>query len=639
MKIISCEIKNFRSIENMKFNLEHDTKILVGLSETGKSNILKALKYFSKDEKIDKRDIREGYTTRDESTLTFKVRLEDNEIKEIIQKLKEIFIDDLSSKIYFEKGKEKKYIKDILIRDYLYKVDLGLNEKGFRYYTIAGNAKFQSGENYYIVPATSEKNITLNKVTLKGDIISTVFDRKIVIDGSKYNLESQEDIIPLEIEELNKLVSEVVINYLKENSLDVLLWKYEDKFILPSEINIEEFVNNPDICLPLKKIFELSDINNIKEEYDSKKSTGRSTTFDNLLEKISKKATSYLRKKWESMPKETKIEIYESGDKIKISIKDSQSKFEMFDRSDGYKRFVSFLIMISIDHSTNNFKNKLLLIDCPEAEIDIPGQKYLRNELIEIGKDNYVFFSTHSPYMVDNNKISRHYIVAKEKEKTSYSIADDSNYNDSAVLFSALGASLYENVCDYNIILEGWDDKQLYKAGLFLLDKTEIKKFDKLGLCHLGGLRNVPYFAAICELVCKTKNYIFISDSDKAAIDEKRKFVESIRDEKFKWLSYGDCIKERKIETAEDFLQEEYIVSICNNYGKDNGFEHELNIGMLKNTILSCLYIWLNKNKITGDNQKNSIREIKIRLFENLNIKNIKDDYKKVLELILSNLN
>ncbi len=101
MKIISCEIKNFRSIENMKFNLEHDTKILVGLSETGKSNILKALKYFSKDEKIDKRDIREGYTTRDESTLTFKVRLEDNEIKEIIQKLKEIFIDDLSSKIYF----------------------------------------------------------------------------------------------------------------------------------------------------------------------------------------------------------------------------------------------------------------------------------------------------------------------------------------------------------------------------------------------------------------------------------------------------------------------------------------------------------------------------------------------------------
>ena len=59
MKLISARIQNYRSIEDINISFENNTKIFVGLSETGKSNLLKALNTLSSSCEINKRDIRE----------------------------------------------------------------------------------------------------------------------------------------------------------------------------------------------------------------------------------------------------------------------------------------------------------------------------------------------------------------------------------------------------------------------------------------------------------------------------------------------------------------------------------------------------------------------------------------------------
>lgn len=40
MKLVSARILNYRSVEDINIDFEYNTKIFVGLSETGKSNLV-----------------------------------------------------------------------------------------------------------------------------------------------------------------------------------------------------------------------------------------------------------------------------------------------------------------------------------------------------------------------------------------------------------------------------------------------------------------------------------------------------------------------------------------------------------------------------------------------------------------------
>jgi hypothetical protein len=90
-------------------------------------------------------------------------------------------------------------------------------------------------------------------------------------------------------------------------------------------------------------------------------------------------------------------------------------------------------------------------------------------ELIEVLKKNYVVYSTHSIFMIDSNKIDRHYIVKKADENTVLHEANKSNFQDEEVLFKALGFSSFELLKSCNLLFEGW------KAALSRWFRTGIR--------------------------------------------------------------------------------------------------------------------------------------------------------------------
>lgn len=68
MHLKYCEIKNFRSIKELKIGFENNFQILVGLNEAGKSNILKAMSFIKSNivpEDDDVRDPRHDETPID----------------------------------------------------------------------------------------------------------------------------------------------------------------------------------------------------------------------------------------------------------------------------------------------------------------------------------------------------------------------------------------------------------------------------------------------------------------------------------------------------------------------------------------------------------------------------------------------
>ena len=59
MRLVRAEISNFRSIESLVFSFYPTCKVLVGINESGKSNILKALSFLDPKVLFEEDDLRE----------------------------------------------------------------------------------------------------------------------------------------------------------------------------------------------------------------------------------------------------------------------------------------------------------------------------------------------------------------------------------------------------------------------------------------------------------------------------------------------------------------------------------------------------------------------------------------------------
>src|SRR5690606_33256399 len=98
---------------------------------------------------------------------------------------------------------------------------------------------------------------------------------------------------------------------------------------------------------------------------------------------------------------------------------DSIPKYNMDQRSDGFKQFIAILLNLIIESERDTSGKQIILLDEPEIHLHPSGIKYLREQLIRMGKENILFVATHSIYMVDKLSLARHFKVQKEKAITT----------------------------------------------------------------------------------------------------------------------------------------------------------------------------------------------------------------------------
>ena len=240
------------------------------------------------------------------------------------------------------------------------------------------------------------------------------------------------------------------------------------------------------------------------------------------------------------------------------------------------------------------------------------------SELIKIGKNNYVFYSTHSDSMIDTNNIERHYIVSKENESTTIEIATEENYDNAAALYQALGMNIYKVINPNNLVFEGWTDTHLLDI-VVSSDKTYKKSFNSIGVTHVGGAKNFKSFARYWGLL--SRNYIIIADNDEPANREKKIFEEEHYDGK--WFTYADFVLTKTVVTAEDFLKNEYIIKIANNFSKANNFINQISSEKLENDgKMDTISQWISSN-VSKEKSKELEKEFKKILFNSLIKKDI----------------
>ena len=632
MKLKRIEIMHYRSIANIQIGTVPSCQGFVGINESGKTNILKAISLLSSDTEITRDDARiEGIHEK---------RNQDSEVRYIFELSKaeiKMMINEFIETIYFEASLPQIVIggKNISISEFLY-----AQNKGLYCCDINDESRYPS---YYALKASEIVPIPGLKKKKDEELLDSItsktneaielshfdFFESTCIDDNNALFDS------CTTEDLNDAWGSLISRHVEKNLPNVIYWKYDEKFLLPSSVSLTNFKDNPNSCLPLKSMFNLAGYNNISDLI-SDAQTKRVNVLTSILNTVSRKSSQYLQSVWSNY-KNVSFELRLNGDAIDIHIKDSENFFDCGQRSDGFKRFVTFLLALSARVNNGEIKDTIIVVDEPDMGIHILGQKNLLQELIKISKNNLVFYSTHSIFMIDKTNTSRHFIVSKKNEITTITQATESNYTDDEVLFNALGYSIFEALMSCNIVFEGWSDKRVFELSIANYKARQIGNFKNIGKVHATGVKTIISIAKNLELA--NREYFVISDSDKPA-KEKRSDYKEKEQCVGEWYLYEDFVP--GIVTLEDFIRhasfKASIEAARGKYNELNVFDYEA-FKNQKHQRENFIRFWI-KSTIKDNEVVNSIlKEIKNHLYSILNSASIEDEYFTFLSLLKNQIN
>ena len=430
MELKRIEIKNFRSIKDAAVDFDQNCKVLVGKNDAGKSNVLKAIAAVFDEYQVTPKDKRKRIGNEIIKPEDYYIRaifeLDDDDFNEVITifkskypKMAEFNVDLESNVSHFIRKNFKKVLRRVSI-----------------------NENAVSSKSYYQVPKPELKPFE-----------NLIFENGTIIQGTP---------------NVNQSISYIVFECIKEHWEEYVskcyYWSFSDSYLLPNSVKIEEFKANPKSCEPLKNVFELCDRSDVSNQFIN--AIEEDGDYENLLDQISQEVTSVFQNIWGDF-KDTQIELRPNGDEITIKIKE-KVKYNFEDRSDGFKKFISILLMISTRVRKNSIDDlDIVLFDEPDQSLYPSSSRYLRDELLKLSERTKIIYSTHSQYMIDSECVDRHIVVEKKNDITTLKNYNSiSPFSDDELLRNAIGTSIFDCLKENNIIFEGWLDKQLFEFYL-----------------------------------------------------------------------------------------------------------------------------------------------------------------------------
>ncbi|KAB2917762.1 MAG: AAA family ATPase [Bacteroidetes bacterium] len=512
MELKSITIKNYKSIKEITIPIDSygegdnksSTTILVGLNESGKSSIL---------------DIINASQT-EFSTIVFSDSFHKGSNEEespFIDVCIELKIIDRN---FFEAGLLQKYP--------LFKI-LGAT---FKVKNVSQSIWKSEKENFgkkYL--ADFETNITYAKYALLDSEIITITDL-IATHGLPQNSsrESIEKSIPtvsfLSKEILEKLITAQFENVFETKIPKIQLWKPKKSFLIDEDIDLLSFMNDTSLSIPLRNIFHINgDGTDEKIKHQIEKALKKIENKAQLENSLSKSITAFINNAWKEHKINIKVRIEGNICNVFVEDKDTEDRFyNMSQRSDGFKQFVSLLLTLSTSSSSNTLSNNIILLDEPETHLHPSGIKYMRDEILKIGKNNHVIVATHSHYMIDTLTPERHFIVSKEKMQTKIEQVDKNiSTLEDQVLVKAFGINVFKELLPQNIlVVEGGDDKSIISHCFKLLHENF-----SCGIKPAGGASKVRNVMAL--LADEQVDALALFDDDEDGRREKSEILKNFK--------------------------------------------------------------------------------------------------------------
>ena len=631
MKLLRAEIKNFRSIAELIISFETKCRILIGINESGKSNILRALHLLDPEVPVQRSDLR--IERLDEPQVVdgwvrYVFELATDEVTEIVSALT----------ASFDPGSIDKPLLQTKDRTISASQWMAGPHQGLYIVTLP------SGKRTCTTWSAS-KLTTISSGWFKNnssDILEIIHgETNIVIPPKGFAwIDESLSQLPEALEkatlnQFHEIINSYISTIVKDCLPECIFWKYSDQYLLPSTIDITAFCNNPNTCIPLKSMFELAgyDITQLLKTITIAREQGQHR-YTQILEKTASAATKHIQQIWKDY-KTVRLKLEANAETISPMVIDDQVPLDMANRSDGFKRFISFLLQISAKVKTSELQGALILVDEPEIGIHPSGCRHLLEELVRIGESNATVFSTHSIFMIDKENIDRHLVVEKKKEVTTIWQAEKARIQDEEVLYSAMGYSVFETLKGKNVIFEGWRDKYIYsltKAAMEKVDPALKSRLESIGVTHSNGVKDIKNVAKFMELAARS--CLIISDADQPALEHKRHYEEP--GAWGEWKTLQDIFGPGSFVTAEDLITPAAIIKRANKFKSSIPDLPELTETMLggAQSTLYALEKWLMTINLDKKEHSKALADLKSALFNNLKYSELKNEAELLVRFI-----
>ena len=537
MKLREIKIQGYKSIDKLDFPVkkygnddnESYTTILIGKNEAGKSNVLDAIATPGHEETVYFHKIQNQQKEPNRVSIFFNFSIEDTDDYRSAIKQAITMPDELADEINITKMSKEIYLQSDLT-EYAVEYDCEMS-------------KIAVGK--YSFTETVAEPTTLHTIKLNSELTD----------------EEKESYTQLTIEKFKDIIKSALRDFVNTINIPVDYWAYQEKYLIKGKINLKTFADNPDINVPLKNMFYLAGCKD-QSEIESKinEIDNSDKKRKKLMKKISSKTTKYLNDKWKEHEIEIDVEIESSTLELSVSVKDkcdTDNYYDMADRSQGFKQFVSLLLSLSISSTSGDIEDHLILIDEPEIHLHPSGVRWMLKELIEIGKHNYLFISTHSNFMLDKNTQERHYLLTKNKVglTEAHHITSDEDINDDEILQSAFGINVITDfLTPHTLLVEGATDKKLLQKAL-----KQVKSDNDVLITNGTGANIV---AISSYLLLNNVTPMVIVDDDEDGKEYKKKIVKIGDDFKSKTFTIRDLNGNITANgTIEDTLPKSFVES------------------------------------------------------------------------------
>ena len=269
-----------------------------------------------------------------------------------------------------------------------------------------------------------------------------------------------------------------------------------------------------------------------------------------LLQSASVSLTKQFKEWW--MQGEYKFRFEADGDYFRIWVSDNVRTDEvgLELRSTGLQWFLSFYLIFLVESQAQH-KNAILLLDEAGLTLHPMAQKDLSKFFDKLSEHNQIINTTHSPFIVDPTNIDQCRVVYMDTNGFTIASsnlrqgADSVNERSIYAIHAAMGLCvsdiLFQGCCP--IIVEGPSD-QFYLNAIksFLIKEKIIAPKQELIFIPSGGVKGVSGIVSL--LASKNSQFPFVLlDSDRSGSEAKKKLSSNL---------YSAC-KDRLLE-VKDFL-------------------------------------------------------------------------------------
>lgn len=326
-----------------------------------------------------------------------------------------------------------------------------------------------------------------------------------------------------------------------------------------------------------------------------------------LLQSASTKLTQEFRSWWKQG--EYRFRFEADGDHFRIWVSDDKrpEEVELEGRSTGLQWFLSFYLVFLVE-SRDTHAGAILLLDEPGTSLHPLAQKDLSAFFDGLSENNQLLYTTHSPFLIDSDRLDRArkvYISANGTTKATPDLRE-SETDDKAqrasgyAVYAALGLTVAESLllgCTV-VIVEGVSD-QIYLSAIkaLLIGRGKIQPNREVVFPPAGGAKGVKVVASI--LTGRDEALpIALFDSDTAGKQSAQQLTSSF---------YASA-KERVLEVEtfsgltgseiEDLIPPDVIAQVLDRWqrGPERAFADSLNPG---SPIVPQIEQWANANNVS----------------------------------------